>query len=175
MNTPIPGGKGEPLRITVIGSGNVGSALGLALIDKGYDVLFYDVSAGQLDKLSQYKYTTIFEDAIKSKLLFICVPTEALPNGDCDMSIYESIIERLGENKYQGIVCQTSTCPPGSARKYQDMLCHGYINVEYVVMPSHYSMAQMRWDAANPVRTMIGTVDGKPNNTMVEICLNIIR
>lgn len=155
--------------ISIIGAGNVGSALGAALINKNYGVLFYDIDQKQLDKLTintniLYNTTTNFKDILSSNIAYICVPTNSLPNGECDTSIIYKVVKQLAKFKYKGIIVQMSTCPPLTARRLST-----FGSSKYIVIPSFYSMARMNYDALNPVRVIIGTHDGKPINEITEI------
>lgn len=87
--------------IGIIGNGFVGRAT--SLLDK---CLIYDKDP----KLSN----ATLEQVVKSSdILFICVPTPSLPNGDCDTRIVKSVLEDI-RNVYNHpcIVCR-STVPVG--------------------------------------------------------------
>lgn len=148
----------------IIGSGNVGSALGKALAIHGYRVIFHDISRKQLAPFKRKYRTTmdLRELATTCSVLFICVPTESKPNGDCDISILRSVVRQLKD--FKGIIVQVSTVPPGTARQMAKQT-----DATYVVVPSLFSMARMEYDALHPVRVMIGTQDGKPNRQITEI------
>ena len=149
--------------ISIIGAGNVGGSFGRALLSKGYDVLFYDVSWEQLSKLKDYKHTNNLNEVLKSDLVIITVPTESLLDGGCDLRILKEVVNDLKVRNYGGLVVQTSTCPPGTAREMSFLLPN------YVVVPSHGTMESMDHDLLNPLRMMIGTATGEPNQVMAGI------
>ena len=67
------------MKISIIGSGFVGTALGKGLIELGNEVIFYDV----IDKdLPNFTFTKDLNHAIEnSNISFICVPTPTTPEG----------------------------------------------------------------------------------------------
>ena len=67
------------MKISIVGSGFVGTALGKGLIELGNEVIFYDV----VDKnLPNFTFTKDINHAIEnSNLSFICVPTPTTPEG----------------------------------------------------------------------------------------------
>lgn len=151
------------MKLGIIGAGNVGSALGRALTEKGFDVLFYDVSDSQLEKLKEYKTTKNFDDVLETNVSFVCVPTESLPNGDINLTIIDKVMKQFS-NKYTGIIVQTSICVPGTAKDMKKIA-----NCDYVVVPSFYAMSDMLEFARHPVRIFIGTEDGEPNKIITNI------
>lgn len=65
-------------KISIIGSGVVGTATGKGFQEIGYDVYFYDISQQRLDTLASEGYRTtrnIVEALSKSQISFICVNT----------------------------------------------------------------------------------------------------
>ena len=67
------------MKISIVGSGFVGTALGKGLIELGNEVIFYDV----VDKnLPNFTFTKDINHAIEnSNVSFICVPTPTTPEG----------------------------------------------------------------------------------------------
>jgi UDPglucose 6-dehydrogenase len=49
--------------------------------------------------------------------VFISVPTNQAPNGDCDTSIVESVIDELSVNQYKGLIGIKSTVVPGTSER----------------------------------------------------------
>lgn len=147
------------MKLGIVGSGNVGKALGKALTHHGFAVMFYDVDKSQLQPLADDGLTvsTTKADLYACDVLFLCVPSEMRPNGDCDLSIIEDVVSR-NLAKFDGIIVQVSTCPPMTARHLGKKTI-----AEYVVMPSFYSMARMEYDALYPIKILLGTSDGKVN------------
>jgi UDPglucose 6-dehydrogenase len=126
--------------------------------------MFHDIKRKQLARLRRKYRTTSNLDELAStcEVLFVCVPTESMPNGDCDTSILKSVLRQL--KKFEGMIVQVSTVPPGTGRQMSKQTV-----ASYVVVPSLFSMARMEYDALYPVRIMIGTKDGTPNELATQI------
>ncbi|MGO9644552.1 MAG: NAD(P)-binding domain-containing protein [Candidatus Bathyarchaeia archaeon] len=154
------------MKLGIIGSGKVGKALGKALVAHNHRVVFHDIVDKELRPLRKrgYQTTLDFRETLSTDAVFICVPTERRPNGDCNLEILKQVVGKLTDANYSGVVIQTSTCPPLTARKMSRKLA-----VPYVVCPSFYSMARLDYDALHPVRILIGTKDGSPNHTVSRI------
>ena len=82
------------MKISIIGSGFVGTALGKGLIELGNEVIFYDV----IDKdLPNFTFTKDINHAIKnSNISFICVPTPTTPEG-IDLSYIKEAAKNIGK------------------------------------------------------------------------------
>jgi UDPglucose 6-dehydrogenase len=53
-------------------------------------------------------------DVLNTDVVFVSVPTNQLPNGDCDVSIVEQVIQQLDQADYAGLVAIKSTVIPGT-------------------------------------------------------------
>lgn len=95
------------MNIGVIGKGTVGSAVYEGLKHIGHNVSFYD---------PKYPESSL-EDVLDTACLFVAVPTDQAPNGDCDTSIVESVIDVLNQNSYAGLIALKSTIVPGTTEK----------------------------------------------------------
>ena len=82
------------MKISIIGSGFVGTALGKGLIELGNEVIFYDV----VDKdLPNFTFTKDINHAIESSnISFICVPTPTTPEG-IDLSYIKEAAKNVGK------------------------------------------------------------------------------
>ena len=77
-------------KIGIIGSeGVVGGALKYGMKKLGYIVKCHDIVLN-----------TKIEDVLDTDIIYICVPTNAKPTGECDTSIVESVVHKLKELKY---------------------------------------------------------------------------
>src|SRR5437870_1815119 len=106
------------MKISIIGSGNVGAAFGTALSLNGHDVLFYDIVAKTLPLRAGF--TLDFGEAFDhADAMVICVPTELNAEGHCDLSILETVCRQYAQQAElranNPILIQKSTCPPGTA------------------------------------------------------------
>jgi UDPglucose 6-dehydrogenase len=95
------------MKIGLLGRGTVGKAVYEGLEYLGHSMSFYDPAYPQ-SKL---------EDILNTEVIFICVPTNQLPNGDCDTSIVEASIRDLDLAGYPGLICVKSTVVPGTTER----------------------------------------------------------
>lgn len=81
------------MKISIIGSGFVGTALGKGLIELGNEVIFYDV----VDKnLPNFTFTKDINHAIEnSNISFICVPTPTREKGEIDLSYMKEVAKNI--------------------------------------------------------------------------------
>ena len=93
------------MKIGLIGKGTVGKAVYEGLLHLGHTMSFFD-PAYEGSKLS---------DILDTECVFVCVPTNQAPNGDCDTSIVESVVAELDDVKYTGLVAVKSTVVPGTS------------------------------------------------------------
>jgi len=105
-------------RISIIGSGWVGTAVGKGFAEKGYEVIFYDIVDKDLPN-----FTNDLNHAIEnSEVSFICVPT---PFGDhgSDLSYIKDAAKSIGEalttkgpEEYHLVVVKSTVVPTTTAR-----------------------------------------------------------
>jgi UDPglucose 6-dehydrogenase len=92
------------MKIGIIGRGTVGKAVYDGLEFLGHTMSFFD-PAYDGSKL---------QDVLDTEVVFVSVPTNQLPNGDCDTSIVEQVIAELDTARYQGLIAIKSTVVPGT-------------------------------------------------------------
>lgn len=102
------------MKIGIIGKGTVGSAVYEGLEYLGHCMSWYDI---------RHEGSTL-QHVLDSQVVFICVPTNQLPNGDCDTSIVESVVGELAAANYNGIVSIKSTVVPGTSQVLIDRYPH---------------------------------------------------
>lgn len=93
--------------VGIIGVGFVGGTLRYGFQRLGHRVKCYDV------KWPESKLV----DILDTQLVFVCVPTPALPSGACNTAIVEDTVGRLENIGYRGLVVIKSTVPPGTTGK----------------------------------------------------------
>jgi len=83
------------MKISIIGSGFVGTALEKGLIELNNGVIFYDV----VDKnLPNFTFTTDINHANESSnISFICVPTPTRENGEIDLGYIKEATKNRGK------------------------------------------------------------------------------
>lgn len=109
------------MRISIIGSGNVGARIGRAFLGWGNYVLFHDISDKVIQDLEEkgYEATSDLEHALnKTDISFVAVPTPAGENGLYNTSYLRKAAESIGaclKNKpYYHILVLKSTVVPGT-------------------------------------------------------------
>ena len=99
------------MKITIIGSGFVGIAIGKGLIELGNGVIFYDVVNKNLPN-----FTEDINYAIEnSNVSFICVPTPTTPEG-IDLSYIKEVAKNIGialskKDRYHLVVVKSTVVP----------------------------------------------------------------
>jgi UDPglucose 6-dehydrogenase len=148
--------------IGIIGQGFVGSAVREGLKEY-FTILTYDK---YINELSTEKY---LEDLIaKTDIIFLCVPTPMRKNGQCDISIVESVVEEIShivrkrEMKLLDKVDYTpqkktivlkSTVPPGTCQYLNDLLPE---ELSLVFNPEFLTEANSFDDFKNQSRIVLG-------------------
>ncbi len=85
---------GMTYRISIIGSGGVGGAVGKVFAKYGYQVIFYDVDQERRKELASQGYEVaeeLAEAVLDTDISFICVPTPT-ENGWLDRSYFDGVI-----------------------------------------------------------------------------------
>lgn len=104
--------------ISIIGSGWVGSAIGLGLAQLGNTVIFYDVV--EKEGLPNFSRDITYAIA-NSAISFICVPTPTTAEGSIDLRYIEDATRRVGvalaEKEQYHVVVVKSTVVPGTTEQ----------------------------------------------------------
>jgi len=95
--------------IGIIGLGIVGSACKFGFEFLGHKVVAHDI-----------KLDTKIENLLSCEIVYLCVPTPAKDDGECDISIVESVFDELKSLNYAGIIAIKSTIPPGTTRSLKN-------------------------------------------------------
>jgi len=95
------------MKIGIIGRGTVGDAVYNGLLGQGHQVSFYDPKFPD----------SCLADILDTECVFISVPTDSTPEGNCDTSIVELCIEDLHQANYTGFVGIKSTVVPGTTNR----------------------------------------------------------
>lgn len=98
------------MKIGIIGRGTVGSAVYEGLEYLGHSMSYYDPAYPESE----------LADVLNTDVVFVSVPTNQLPNGDCDVSIVEQVITQLDQVEYQGLIAIKSTVIPGTTERLSD-------------------------------------------------------
>ncbi|KKN36898.1 hypothetical protein LCGC14_0769080 [marine sediment metagenome] len=91
------------MEIGIIGHGIVGQAIHFGFTSLGHQIKVHDI-----------KMDTQIEDVLETEISYICVPTNSLPSGECDVSIVLEVVDALMQLQYKGIIAIKSTVIPGT-------------------------------------------------------------
>jgi len=131
--------------IGIIGAGFVGSAIGEGFRHYA-DVKLYDKN-----KEMGFDYIEV----IAQDILFICLPTPMLKNGNVDLSILEGALERIANflpKDKQKPVLLKSTVPPGFCKNMQDR----FGNLEIIFNPEFLTERTASLDFIQQRRVLLG-------------------
>ncbi|MCX6707549.1 MAG: UDP-glucose/GDP-mannose dehydrogenase family protein [Candidatus Woesearchaeota archaeon] len=191
------------MKITVIGTGYVGSVTGACLADLGNEVICLDVDKEKIERFKRgdipiYEpglsdlikrnvregrllFTTDKNKAIQdSDVIFIAVGTPSSEDGSVDLRYVESAGKDIGEcmNRYKVIV-DKSTVPVGTADRVKDIIKKGINGKKYdfdlVSNPEFLREGEAIKDFMNPDRIIIGADNEKAREIMKKIYEGIER
>ena len=99
-------------RISIIGSGWVGTIIGKGLIELGNEVIFYDVVDKNLPNFTK----DINYVVMNSDISFICVPTPTSDKGEIDLNYIKEASKNIGRalaspQKYHLVVVKSTVVP----------------------------------------------------------------
>lgn len=95
------------MKIGVIGLGVVGSAVAKGFSFLGHSIFSYD----------KKNSNQTIQDVLTSDCIFVCVPTNELPDGSCDLTEVHATLENLQDNQYAGTIIIKSTVSPGTTEQ----------------------------------------------------------
>ena len=141
------------MNIGIIGQGFVGTAVNEGLA-KFYNIETYDIVKDSTCK-------SIDELAIKSDVIFVCLPTPMKENGECYLVILEEVINDLNTINKCKIIVIKSTIPPGTTEKWNKI----YDNIDIIFNPEFLTEANSIEDFKNQNRIIVG--GPRPSSTKV--------
>ena len=141
------------MNIGIIGQGFVGTAVNEGLA-KFYNIETYDIAKDSTCK-------SIDELAIKSDVIFVCLPTPMKKNGECYLGILEEVINDLNTTNKCKIIVIKSTIPPGTTEKWNKI----YDNIDIIFNPEFLTEANSIEDFKNQNRIIVG--GPRPSSTKV--------
>lgn len=190
------------MKITIIGTGYVGSVTGACLSDLGNEVICLDVDKEKIEKFSKgiipiyepglsdvikrnvregrLKFTTDSGKAIRdSEIIFISVGTPSNDDGSVDMRYIESAAAEIGKhmNGYKVIV-DKSTVPVGTADRMREIILKNQKekhDFDLVSNPEFLREGEAIKDFMNPDRVIIGADNAKAREVMLRIYQGIER
>lgn len=106
------------MKIGIVGLGIIGTACQYGFEKLGHEVLVHDT-----------KFQSTIDSLLEAEIIYVCVPTPSNPDGSCDTSIVESVVNELIELNYLGIVAIKSTVKPTTTSR---LLKQSRMNVCFV-------------------------------------------
>tara|TARA_A100001015_G_scaffold321211_1_gene450794 strand:+ start:4613 stop:5422 length:810 start_codon:yes stop_codon:yes gene_type:complete len=139
--------------IGIIGNGFVGNAVYQSVRDK-VKTYVYDVDSNR--SLNKY------EETVKQKLVFVCLPTPMRMDGSCDLSLLDEFFANAPEYDFDEDTNPTyiikSTVPIGTTRSYSDRYCKTIVhNPEFLTARNAVN------DFKEQKRIIIGSKDYEGN------------
>jgi|GEM_PF-46687 len=178
------GGERKAVKVTVIGSGYVGTTTALVLAKLGHQVIGYDVDQTKVDRLTagilpfrepglddllseqlrdgRIRFTTDAASAIgDSNLLMIAVGTPSTKEGQADLRYLKQVLDTIAAHiNGPKIVITKSTVPIGTNRWMQEELAAKIDFTKYPVQvvsnPEFLREGSALEDSLHPSRTVIG-------------------
>ncbi len=168
-------------RISIIGSGVVGSATGKGFHKLGHNVIFYDISKHRLDALKNEGYNVannLNEALSQTDVTFVCVNTPT-HNSQQDLSqifsVLHEITEYLNTAEKQHLFVFRSTILPGTMRNvivnYLEKNCKTKRGIDYDVVynPEFLRETTSYDDFFKPDRVIIGEDHAQLSKILEEI------
>lgn len=185
-----------PMRISVIGTGYLGSVHAAAMADLGYSVVGIDVDDDKIKSLSagrspvfepgldellakhigspRLRFSTDMADAADADVHFICVGTPQLADGlAADMSYVDAAVERLAPHlRRPTLVVGKSTVPVGSAERLAGKLAAlapAGQDVELAWNPEFLREGRAIEDTLRPDRLVFGVASESAEKALREV------
>jgi UDPglucose 6-dehydrogenase len=171
---------GVLMRISIIGSGVVGSATGKGFHKLGHNVVFNDIDSEKIKKLKKegYSATNEIKDLLKTDVSFVCVPT---PTGKKfqKLSFVKKALKDLSivlkeKEKYHLIVIKSTILPTTCERelipiieKYSGRKVGKEIG--FCFNPEFLREKNALEDFLNPDRIVIGQYDDKSGHILEKL------
>jgi len=188
-----------PMRICVLGTGNVGLVAGACFSDSGNHVVGADIDPQKIAKLNEghvpiyepgldeiisrnqkaqrLQFTTDLPKAIeKSQVIFIAVGTPTTESGALDLTHVISAAKMVREHlKNNLVVVLKSTVPVGTADKVREVLRGVSHSVEVVSNPEFLKEGTALHDFMKPERVVIGTTSEWAKQVMADLYAPYVR
>ena len=189
------------MQVGVVGAGYVGLTTAAVLAYVGHSVVcvdtdteklklledgkvpFFEPGLGEMLRMCRHRivFTSEYQRAVnEASVLFVCVGTPPLTNGESDVSYVDSACAAIAENAQMGTsldVVLKSTVPVGTNERLSTMLS-GHCNtqqVKIVSCPEFLREGSALSDALFPDRIVIGANDANAAKRVLEILRPIVE
>jgi UDPglucose 6-dehydrogenase len=189
------------MKISVIGAGYVGLTTAACLAQIGHDVFCSESDQAKLDKLQnggipifepyveeivnnmrqagRLRFGSTQEAIDQGQVIFICVGTPPLPNGDADLSAIEAVARVIAKCALgKRVVVEKSTVPVRTASRLRRHLAqHSSNGLEYDVVsnPEFLREGSAVEDFLHPDRIVVGVESGTAATIMQEVYEGVIQ
>lgn len=182
--------------IGIFGLGYVGLTTAACLIQRGYQVVGYDVSSEKISLLASgqipitepgvgeiltdgmasgsFSFRTIPAPGEQPPLSFVCVGTPVLPDGTCNLRAIHSVLGQIEHNlngqpapTMRAEVIIRSTLPPGTLRTLGARYPDLLEKATVCVFPEFLREGTAIIDFFHPPQTLVGTLPGQPSPTQL--------
>jgi len=142
------------MRVGIVGLGMVGEPIKRWFEEhlgykRGKNLFCYDV-----DPKKGY-----FDDVNKADVIFVAVPTPSNPDGSCNTSVVENVLDSINDGK---IVVIKSTVPPGTTERLQKK----HKKKRIIFNPEFLTEAQAWEDFIKPDRQIVAHTSTSLNDTL---------
>lgn len=103
----------ENTKVGIIGLGFVGNAIRESVEYGSFDIVLIDS-----DPRKQCQGT--YNELADAEAVFVCVPSPQGPDGECDTSILESVLNNLEKVKYRNVIISKVTAVPKEYERLQE-------------------------------------------------------
>ncbi len=138
------------MKISIIGLGAVGNAA-FKILKKFHSVTGYDIDG-----------RGSWEEVLNSEITMICVSTNAGGNGSLNMENVFSVVKKLSEDKYNGLIIMKSTLQPGTIDEI--LKRHSTLNLSYVPEFLREKDAEEWFESPDRI---VYSVDDESNNILL--------
>lgn len=187
------------MKISVIGAGYVGLVTASCLAELGHSIDLIEIDQekaemilagispinepGLDDLLSKHishnlRVITNYNEVYKSKLLFVCVGTPQMIDGNTDLSMIKAVSKSLGTalsmHDQDHVVIVKSTVPPGTTEGLISSIILGYTGdtenkIKFAMNPEFLREGQAITDFMNPDRIIIGCTEQYVGDTVASV------
>ena len=184
------------MKITIIGTGYVGLVTGACFAEVGHTVICVDSDSKKVDMLraggipiyepgleelvkenvarKRLSFTTLTKEGVeKSDVIFIAVPTPAMPDGSVDLSFIEGVARDIaGAMTRYKIVVDKSTVPVRTGDKVSETIkrySKNKVEFDVVSNPEFLREGFAVEDLMKPDRVVIGVRSQRPVQAMKEV------
>jgi len=145
------------MNVGVIGLGYVGSAC-VSLFKDYFSLSTYDIvkdcNCDSIEQLTE-----------QSEIIFICLPTPMKEDGSCDLSVINSVLNKINSLDKNRVIVIKSTVEVGTTDKFSSI----YNNLDFVFNPEFLTEANFIDDFKNQDRIIIGAKTKNSKNLLKQL------